>query len=276
MSNIIALTIPSETESVRRLGFKTICYPYNLENLVDNERDIVIRLGNSSLAFSREFNKDGGPIFKSYEFKNVLNPAKFIRFNCCKSGSARRLGQVVNVPKYYVRKIPRNKTVVLRPIYHQAAGKDFNVIRTKKVTKIPSSHYANEFIRSDRELRVWYINGKTMCARRVTKSKARLNERFKCRSLWGYRFYDKVPKLLHSQVIKAAKHIKMDFGAFDIIYKNRKYYFLENNSCPTFDNPELIKWFKKNFQSLIKKKFKKVIALKKEVKLKKQKLKSIW
>lgn len=239
------LTCHSEIESAKKLGYEdTTEY---LNSSVENYKgDLVVRWGNG-MQYNNKFGKPS-------EFPNVITNYKNIADNCNKRETSEKLSEVVLTPKLYTKNTPKGKLVVYRPTTH-AGGKDFQVL--KGPIKIDSNHYATEFIKSEREIRVWYCNGRTMCARRVTKNQKRLSEKFKCRSLWSYDIWKKTPKGLHKQVLKAAKHLGFQYGAFDIIIgKNNKHYFLENNTAPSLDHSRVIKFYQRGLKSIINKKTK--------------------
>jgi len=145
--NIIALTIDNERKSVERLGFPTHTW---INDKADNyNNSIVLRFGNSHLPY------DGS--HKQVEFRNVVNSANSIKLNCCKAVASYKLSKVINTPKIYIRNIPANRRVILRPIYHQSGGADFQIVKYKKKTKISNGNYATQFIDSKKEWRVWFV-----------------------------------------------------------------------------------------------------------------------
>lgn len=240
MQKVIVLTCQSEAESAKRLGFTTHTYLYNDIDKLDH--DVVIRWGHGVRY------RDQMDVMR--EFKHVINRANDIRLNCNKYLSSKKLARVVPTPKVWINP-PKRKLVVYRPMAH-SGGKDFSVKMTPIEQK--EGYYATEFVNSDREVRVWYCGNRLLYARRVTKNKTRLQEKFKCRSLWGYEFIDKIPKTLRKYVCKAIKFLGFYSGAFDILYYKGKYLFLENNTAPSLDHPIVIKFFKEGFAKIVDKK----------------------
>jgi hypothetical protein len=237
------LTIDSELESAKKLGFQT--FTYLDENVRNSDKDIIIRWGYGG-NYKDELDKPA-------DFLNVINPAKSIQLNCRKNVALRTLSRVVNTPKMYLRKVPsNNKYYVHRPTSH-TEGRNFYV--QKSPFKVKQWHYATEFINTDKEIRVWFCGNKTVCAYRVTKSKERLAQKFPSRALWPYRFIKRVPINLHKQTLLAAKAIGLEFGACDILIKNGKYYWLECNTAATLDSNILIDFYKSGLQKLVKQKF---------------------
>lgn len=244
MSNkIVLFTIDSEYKSACRLGFDTYYYLYD-HKIEDYDNFIVIRWGCGSNAVF----KDG----KEADFKNVINPVKSIQLNIKKKMALKKISECATTPKIFEKYVPKNKFVVYRPDNH-SGGRGFKV--NKGPFRIQKYFYATEFINCDREFRVFFCNNKTLMCRRITYNKDKMKEQFKCRSLWNYSFYKRVPNNLHEQIITAANKLKLEFGAFDILYKNGKYYFLECNTAPTLDNKLIVSFFKDNLLELIKKKF---------------------
>ena len=239
------LTIDSERNSAQKLGFET--YIYNYDRIEKFDNDIMIRWGNSSLFYD----KDG----KVKEFKNVLNKGKNIRLNCEKNKSLKKISEVVRTPKIYYGTVPKNKLAVYRSIWH-SSGNGFKV--NKGPFKIDKEHYATQWIKTNKEFRVWYCKnngGQFLMARRVTYNKQRLKEKFKCRSKWCYSFFKKTPKKLKEQVKLSFDKLGLEFGATDILYKNEKYYFLEINTSASIDSPEIENFYKENLVKLAKEKF---------------------
>ena len=244
---VIILTCNSEIESAKKLGY-TDTLDFLSGNVEKYNTQLIVRWGNG-MEYNNQF---GSPV----EFQNVITKCKSIELNCNKPKALKKLSEVVLTPRLWTKAVPKRKLAVFRPTAH-AAGKDFQV--KKGPFQVDSYHYATEFVRSDKEIRVWYCNGKTMCARRVTKNQKRLDEKFKCRSLWSYNIWKKTPIRLHKQVLKAAKHLGFEYGAFDIIIgKNNKYYFLENNTAPSLDHSRIIKFYQRGLKSIINKKIKQI------------------
>lgn len=234
------LTIDSEYNSAVRLGFPTYKYiPSYDENFKDS---LVIRWGNSTTPYD----KSG----KNIEYKNVINPSKAIYLNCHKNKALETLSSVVLTPKIFKNQVPKGKLAVYRNQEH-SSGKSFTV--QKGPFKIDEYRYATEFIKTDKEFRVFFCNNKTMMCRRVTYRADRLKEKYPCRSLWTYSFYKKVPKKLHKQVLAAARAIGLQTGGADILYKNRNYYFLELNSACSLDHKKIISFYKRNLNAIVTK-----------------------
>lgn len=244
---IKVITIESERKSAEKLGWPTYSSPHFYVD--DCENDVIIRWGYGAELYNRQM--------KLQEFTNVINPSKAIALNCDKNKALQKLASVVNTPKIYLKKVPKGKLVVYRSTSH-TGGNGFNVQRGP--IKIEMGRYATEFINTKTEFRVWFANGKTMMARRYTTNKEKLKAKYQCRSSYLYRFYKKVPKSLHDQVLKAANVIGLISGAADILYYRGKYYFTELNSSPSIDDSKgmLVKFYKNNLLNFIKKKFKNV------------------
>lgn len=267
MGEIKLYTIDSERVSVERLGFPTFTH---LGSYVDAEKNnIIIRFGNSTLLYNNNASKQ-------IEFPNVLQTSKAIANNCSKDESLAKMAKVVPTPKMYKVGdiIPKNKLIVFRRNQH-SGGQGFQVTKFPTPHKVESGFYGTEFISTDKELRCWFINSRVITGRRVTQSAERLKQKYKCRSLWPYKMWHTTPKKLEKYVLAAAKELGLIFGAADIIFKNGKYYFLENNSCPTLDHPKIIKFFKQGLARLVKKNFSDFNKQSK-TKIKKIAAKKIW
>lgn len=247
MSRLYIYAPNSEAESARNLKMGTVI-SWQKHSPQQLDGHVVFRNGYGTLSS----NPDG----RMKEYKHVINKACEIALNVEKNKAAKVLSKVVPVPKMFDEgeTVPEGMIVVLRPVNH-SAGKDFEVIEAKSNFSVPIGYYAKQFIRSLFECRVWYIGGKMLMARRVSRNKKRLAEKFKCRSNWPYSFYKNVPDELKKTVEEAVKVIKLDVCAFDIIRRGKKFYVLEGNSSPSWDNPLLIKWARSNLKRLIKKKF---------------------
>ena len=232
------LTITNEYDSVAKLGFECrTCFDGRVENF---NNDIIIRWGNSSLLL----NKSG----EEQDFKNIINKAKFISFNCKKNLSLQKLSQVVNTPKIFTTKVPEKTVVVYRPIYH-TGGEGFSVFEGP--LDIQHEYYATEWIETTKEYRVWFCGNRFLMAKRFTENKCKLQAKYPCRSSYQYKFYKKVPEELKKEVLIGAKTLNLLFGAADILRKNKKYYFCEYNSAPSLDDNKLVTFYKEELLKLV-------------------------
>jgi predicted ATP-grasp superfamily ATP-dependent carboligase len=236
---INVFTINNEYDSACRLGYQTFTYRDNYVEEYDS--NVNIRWGNSGLLL----NKNGNEV----DFKRVINPAHNISFNCRKNKSLKKLAEVVLTPKIYEENVPDGELVVVRPMEH-AGGSDFSV-KTGPFTLEIGYQYATQYIKTKTEYRVWFINGKTLCAKRAC---SRDKSKYPCRSEWGYIFCP-ITKQLHDDTVRAALHIGLEVGAADVLSKNGHYYFLELNSAPTIDMMRIERFYKRNLVKLIAKKF---------------------
>lgn len=246
MGQVILFTIRSEYDSAQKLGFVTKLFPnIPAENFAG---DVCIRWGLGGKVLNKNY--------QEVEFNKVINPGLNISSNCNKLQALITLSKAVNTPKLYQTKVPKGKLVVRRPINH--TGGDGFSVQTGPITLLKDREYATQFIKTDKEFRVYYCangGGKFMMCRRVTFSKRRQAEKFQCRSKWGYKFYKNVPKTLQNQVKKAFEAIGLEFGGADILFKNGKYYFCEINSACTVDMDCIQKFFVTNLKKLVKQKF---------------------
>ncbi len=238
---ILVLTTGSEEKSARRLGFEThIYWPYNY----DLKNTCVIRWGNG---YQNAPILD--PIFsETDDFDCVLNKQKSIELNVNKPEALKILNKVVPTPIIYKSKIPSRKYAILRTKQH-SSGQNFQVV--KGPLPIPAGHYATSLIRTNKEVRIFLCGNKTMMC---SREKAKKNDSDICRSNYAYVRFRKVPVRLHRMAIRAAKALQLDLGAFDVLVKKRKYYFLEFNSAVTCEK-KATDFYKQNIPKLIKKKF---------------------
>lgn len=250
--DIKVLTIPSESKSAQKLGFPMETYDFL--SMGSHQDKVIVRWGNSNLTHNRASNK-----LEEYPF--VLNKSESIVLNCSKQKALEKIATVVTTPKIFQKRVPRKKRAVYRNIFH-SAGKDFAVIRGPK--KIEENKYATEYIGTKYEFRVFFCGNSVMLCRRVTRNKNKIKEKYPCRSLWPYSFYKKVPKQLKAQVLAAAKTVGLDFGAADILFKNKKYYFLELNTAPSLDDKKIIAFYKRNLKNMIMRRFKKAFEKRKK------------
>lgn len=232
---MFSLLIPTaKRESARDMGFPTFRtneFPHHKKQYRES---LVIRWGNSCL-----FETNDG---KTREFKNVANPSSAIALNCDKYRARRTFAKVVNTPKDFKSLVPRGEYAVVRPESH-AAGSGFQVVEGPFV--VPAWHYASEFVKTDKEYRVWFADGKTFAGQRVALHGE--SNKMPCRSNWGYSYRD-VPAKLHADTLLAAAEIGLTFGAADVLIKGSKYYFLELNSAPSVDAPSVCRFFKEAIQ----------------------------
>ena len=239
------LTIDSELESAKNIGYDTTTYAGDFADKYDNT--IMIRWGNSRPAFSSSGSRD-------LEFKHVINKHESIRLNCSKPSASKLLSQVVNTPTIWEKKVPAGVLAVVRPNEH-SAGFGFSV--QEGPFNVPFGHYATRYLdvtKVGAEYRVWFCGNKTMCARRY-KMMCNEEQKYPCRSNWGYNYINGISKDLHNQTMLAAKKIGLEFGAADILYYKNKWYFLELNSAPSIDHRIVREFFQDALKVLINKKF---------------------
>jgi predicted ATP-grasp superfamily ATP-dependent carboligase len=237
------LTIGSELESARRLGLPS--YIGNPENYVEDEKNnIIIRWGNSHLGQNKQGSRE--------EFTNVLNQASAIRSNCDKLKTKEKLKKIVSVPKTFLKIIPEGVTAVVRPIEH-SSGKEFKIVKGYHLLR--EGEYGSQYIRTNKEVRVWFCGKSTLMARRVPIDDID-DKKDKCRSNWGYSFcYEQTPINIYADVMKAAKKLNLLFGAADILLHCGEHYILELNSAPSCDLVKLERFYKKNLMRLLQEKF---------------------
>lgn len=242
---VVILALDGDIEHVKRLKLPYPITHYINENDLKEDTTIVLRWGV------------GWEPRAEREFKNHITHYKDIILNCDKFNASKKLAEVVNTPRIYEKEVKNKKLIVLRP-HHHAQGDGFRVERGP--FKIPYGQYGKDFIRSEKESRLWICNGRSMMCRRVTQSEKRLAQKFKCRSKWGYSHWKKTPKYLHKLALKAAKHMGFQYGAFDIIWNpyTKKWVFLEWNSAIALDDEKVIKFFSRGMKSIINRKIKEV------------------
>ena len=240
--SVVVITCGNEIESAERLGFKTT--HVGGDYVKKYEKDVVVRWGNSTPAYSNDGAHHG-------EYTNVINTAESIRRNCNKFQALRLLSQVVFVPAIYEKKVPTGVLAVIRPIEH-AAGNGFNVVTGPHV--VIAGSYGTRFLQTPTEYRVWFCGDRTMCGRRV-KMKINEEQKYPCRSNWGYEFSGGVSMDLHRQTMAAAKIIGLDSGAADLLYYKGKYYFLELNSAPSVDHRVVREFYQVSLDKLFRERF---------------------
>ncbi|RTK99469.1 MAG: hypothetical protein EKK57_09435 [Proteobacteria bacterium] len=230
MKTLGILTIKSEYESVKRLGFDT----YLRDDYDDYcDKEIVIRWGNS-FALTSPKNK-------------VYNKAQAIALNCYKYESKKKLGEVVNIPRLFKDKIPEGALAVVRPVEH-TGGQNFKVV--KGPYNLDNEEYGSEFVKTEKEFRVWFAGNALLTARRI-KMKCNETTEYPCRSEWGYAYTENFP-VLSKETLKAKKAIGLDFGCADVLRHNNQYYFLELNSAPSIDHSVVEEFYRGEINKLIK------------------------
>lgn len=247
---VLVVTIDSELESAKKLGYNTTTFIGDYANRYDNK--IVIRWGNSRYLYDNNGSRQ-------LDFKYVLNPAQCIRRNCEKANATKLMSLVVNTPTLWETKVPKDVLAVVRTHEH-SSGHGFRV--EKGPFNVQYGTYATRYLdvtKEGAEYRVWFCGGKTMLARRH-KMMCNPDEKYPCRSMWGYTYMDGISKELHVATLLAAKKIGLEFGAADVLFHKGKWYFLELNSAASLDHRLTIEFFQKNIQALIEKKFGAVIA----------------
>jgi len=251
-SKIIVLTTGSEEKSARRLGYPTYTYlPYG-QNLKDK---VIIRWGNGFLNAPIE-----NIIFsETDDFDNVINRQKSIELNVDKPKALQTISKAVLTPKIYLTAVPNKKIVVFRPKTH-SSGQGFQLL--KGPFNIVSESYATEYIKTEKEIRVFVCGNKTLTC---SREKAKKADSDICRSNYAYVRFRKTPIRLHRMALRATKALNLEVGAFDVLVKNRKYYFLEFNTAVSVEK-QATEFYKKNIPVLIKKRFPAIYNQKVELK----------
>jgi predicted ATP-grasp superfamily ATP-dependent carboligase len=238
-------TISSELESARRLGLPT--FTGEIPEYLDFYKgDICIRWGNSRSVFNKRDEKK--------EFPHVLQTSKAIRANCDKYASKKKLEEAgISVPKTYIGTIPSGIKCVVRPFEH-SSGKEFS-IKTGPC-EIGSEEYGSEYLRSKKEVRIWFVGRSTLMARRCPLKGTEEKDQI-CRSNWGYDFCygDKVPKDIFDSIMKGAEKLNLKFGAVDAILQNGVAHILEYNTACSIDLVRLERFFKKGLMKLLRDEF---------------------
>lgn len=238
-------TISSEEKSAAKLGYETHLHVEGYTE--DEDKNISVRWGNSG----RTYSKNG----LVTDFKNVLNKATSIRTNCVKDKALSILSKVVSVPKFFRsgEKIPKGCDVIYRPVEH-TAGQNFRLIKGGNFV-CEYGMYAKEYIKTDREWRVYFCGNQTMgCLRYAHKEGLDPI----CKSLWSYDFR-RLPDILKEQSFKAKAALDLDFGCFDVLEKNHEFYYLEGNTACTLDHSAITRFFQRGLEILIKEKFPKLV-----------------
>jgi len=244
---IIVYTIEPELDSAKKLGFKTIAHLTKPLSHYNNHT--VVRWGNS---WKMRDEASGTRV----DFRKVLNPADSIAANCLKHRSLAKLAGVVPTAPIFELTVPAGKVAVVRPIEH-CGGSGFTI--KEGPFTIPRGHYATEFVSTPKEFRVWFAGDKTMCGRRIPVEtdefdaaavEAALADRFPCRSKWGYTHFEATFPLLHRLTLEAAKTLKLQLGAADVLWDGSRYYFLELNSAPTLDSRKAVAFYQENIERM--------------------------
>lgn len=253
--NIRLLTINSEEKSAKKLGFPVQTFFSGHKESFDN--DIVVRWGYGfSIATADKIFCDNP------DFKNVINPEESIKLNVEKIKSIQVLSRVVPTPKIYLDKVPAGVQVVYRPKNH-AGGVGFELRRGP--FDLDGNHYATQYIPTNREIRVFVCGQRTLTCSRIKPANVASDI---CRSLYGYGRWCKTPANLHRMALKAAKALGLQIGAFDILAKGNKYYFLEFNTGPTIEG-KVRQFYQNGIPALAKKMYPKLFKKSKKLSTKK-------
>jgi hypothetical protein len=248
-NSIKVVTIKAERDSAKCLGYDVSTV------LPHNNNDLIIRWGNSSLAC---YSDSRGATYWG-DYSKVINPSSAIRLNCYKSLALKKMSSVINIPAMWGpdEYVPEDKLVVYRTEQH-SGGKGFNVKRGPFCVK--EGYYATEYLPTDTEYRVWFCGNRTMYSPRVkyTKEQLSTNEKYPCRSMWGYKNYfqeNPVPTDLHIKVLAAARQIGLEVGGADVLLYKGIYYILELNSAITIDTKSIENFYKQGLKELISLKY---------------------
>lgn len=243
MSEFVMFSINSELQSCQRLGFDTFTHQTWQRGLKDK---VVVRWANSRLMPDKYGNR--------IEFPNVINTSIAIKANKDKNQASLKMSEVVRIPTIFNGEIPSKRNAVFRPRLHASAGADFRVVTGPM--SIPDDYYAVEFVKARAEYRTFFCGDDILCVERVSEDKARLGEKFPCKSNWPYRRVSGIKgSKLEEQTFKVAKKLNFEFGCCDVLEKDGEYYFLETNTGATLGSPLIVDFYKTNLIKLVEQKF---------------------
>ncbi len=247
---IKVFTVDSESPSVTRLGFQT---NVQISGFVrDYNNDVCVRFGNSKKLYENSRDKSNQTNYR--DFPNVLNLRTSIRANVNKLLALEKLSGVVSVPNILRMEVPNGTKAVIRN-YEHSSGSGFEIVNGP-IDINWRQKFGTQFLECEKEFRVWTIGNKTLVGKRIATTPEQQRQ-FPCRSKWGYSFHtDGFPRL-REQAIQAAQALNLDISAADVLWdeNQRKYVFLELNSCPTIEGQTLIRFFQNGIRDLARQKF---------------------
>lgn len=128
-------------------------------------------------------------------------------------------------------------SVIVRPHFH-SRSEDLYFCKSKKelddaIAKVGPDYYISEYIKKDREVRVFVANGRVMIvAEKKPKDKKLVTWGCVEEGILDYTFWEDWEEDIIRVAIESFNLSKLDFAAVDIMVKNGKAYFLECNTAP--------------------------------------------
>jgi len=129
--------------------------------------------------------------------------------------------------------------IIVRPEFH-SRSEDLYFCQTKAeldaaIAKINGPHYISEYIKKDREVRVFVANGRVLVVAEKNPGKGK-----KDLVTWGcveegtldYVNWEDWEEDIVRVAVEAFNESSLDFAAIDIMVKDGKAYFLEANTAP--------------------------------------------
>lgn len=204
-------------------------------NALQQKPEWVIRWGTTGATVARETKV----LNKASAIKETLNKAAF-RKKAADAGLAPRMWMSKEELGSYDGDL--NDGIIVRPQHHARSEHLYHCTTPAQldtvIRAINGPYYISEYIKKDRELRVFIVAGKAVIVLDKDPPRDRNNVSWGCveeGALTVLR-WSQWPMFAVENAIKAFNLSKLDFGAVDVMIKgegaNARAYFLEINTAP--------------------------------------------
>jgi glutathione synthase/RimK-type ligase-like ATP-grasp enzyme len=204
-------------------------------NLMNPKPEWVIRWGTTGATVARETKV----LNKASAIKETLDKASF-RKKAVDAGLAPRMWLSKEELERYDGDV--DDGVIVRPQHHARSEHLYHCTTPAEldavINAINGPYYISEYIKKDRELRVFVVAGKAVIVLDKDPPRDRNNVSWGCVEEGALRVlkWSQWPMAAVENAIKAFNLSKLDFGAVDVMMKgegaNARAYFLEINTAP--------------------------------------------
>lgn len=204
-------------------------------NLMNPKPEWVIRWGTTAATVARETKV----LNKASAIKETLDKAGF-RSKAVEAGLAPRMWMSKQALGEYDGDL--NDGVIVRPVHHARSEHLYHCTTPAEldtaIAAIDGPYYISEYIKKDRELRVFIVAGKAVIVLDKDPPRDRRKVSWGCVDEGALKVvrWGQWPMFAVENAIKAFNLSKLDFGAVDVMVKgegaNAHAYFLEINTAP--------------------------------------------
>lgn len=222
-------------------------FGHNTKYIADNSRNMKIVRSDEAFPNDAEYVIRWGTQAKIPNGPKIINKRRAIKETCNKGQFRAKAAAKGLAPNTWLnigdfiawcqKNADRDVQVIVRPEFH-SRSEDLFFCKNKQdldaaIAKIGGNYYISEYIKKDREVRVFVANGRALVV-------AEKNPKDKKGVTWGcveegtldYTNWEDWEEDILRVAIEAFNLSELDFAAIDVMVKDGKAYFLEANTAP--------------------------------------------